>query len=371
MRPTSLRWHLGNALGRPSGRTGQSVTGWWAEWCDAHERINEIPTVPTYYLAKPQPRERAWNDQRGKKTLLSFPLHRRETRLCRRRKHGSRCGCGDGGLRLGGFASRRSLSASHFRFLLCRAGPTPSSVGRRFVRPGFSRPSPRPASFGVVEPEIPPLPSLPRSPGEKGDGSLGGPLASAKGAGSPPPDWGPRSTLSRGPCRAWSLTRAVRLSNGNAGVPRRAQRGRKPREAKGQKLARSRFSVRIRTAKAWPIDPFRAESSVPPRGVRKVTTGITGFWRPSVRTGTATGAVTVLRKASLFVPLGPAVADVVVARGGRVRRWRSSSATSAAVASHAATSVNGPPDLTSATGGILPSPSYFEPPVERETRGRS
>ena len=25
---------------------------------DAHEWINEIPTVPTYYLAKPQPRER-------------------------------------------------------------------------------------------------------------------------------------------------------------------------------------------------------------------------------------------------------------------------------------------------------------------------
>ena len=42
-----------------------------------------------------------------------------------------------------------------------------------------------PASFGVVEPEIPPLPSFPRSPGKKGDGSLGGPLASAKGAGFP------------------------------------------------------------------------------------------------------------------------------------------------------------------------------------------
>ena len=37
--------------------------------CDAHEWINEIPTVPIYYLAKPQPRERAWQNQRGKKTL--------------------------------------------------------------------------------------------------------------------------------------------------------------------------------------------------------------------------------------------------------------------------------------------------------------
>jgi len=30
--------------------------------CDAHEWITEIPTVPTYYLAKPQPRERAWHN---------------------------------------------------------------------------------------------------------------------------------------------------------------------------------------------------------------------------------------------------------------------------------------------------------------------
>ena len=39
---------------------------------DAHEWINEIPTVPNHGLANSQPRERAWNDQRGKKTLLSF-----------------------------------------------------------------------------------------------------------------------------------------------------------------------------------------------------------------------------------------------------------------------------------------------------------
>ncbi|KAK9723561.1 hypothetical protein RND81_05G008000 [Saponaria officinalis] len=45
---------------------------------DAHEWINEIPTVPVYYPAKPQPRERAWKNQRGKKTLLSLTL----VRLC-------------------------------------------------------------------------------------------------------------------------------------------------------------------------------------------------------------------------------------------------------------------------------------------------
>ena len=38
---------------------------------DAHEWINEVHTVPIYYLAKPQPRERAWKQQRGKKTLLT------------------------------------------------------------------------------------------------------------------------------------------------------------------------------------------------------------------------------------------------------------------------------------------------------------
>ena len=41
---------------------------------DAHEWINEIPTVPIYDLANPLPRERAWNNQRGKKTLLSLTL---------------------------------------------------------------------------------------------------------------------------------------------------------------------------------------------------------------------------------------------------------------------------------------------------------
>ncbi len=37
---------------------------------DAHEWMNEIPTVPTCYLAKPQPRERAWQNQR----MLSLTL---------------------------------------------------------------------------------------------------------------------------------------------------------------------------------------------------------------------------------------------------------------------------------------------------------
>ena len=41
---------------------------------DTHEWINKIPTVPIYYLAKPQPRERAWQQQWRKKTQLSLTL---------------------------------------------------------------------------------------------------------------------------------------------------------------------------------------------------------------------------------------------------------------------------------------------------------
>jgi hypothetical protein len=41
---------------------------------DAHEWINEVLTVPTYYLAKQQQRERTLQRQRGKKTLSSLTL---------------------------------------------------------------------------------------------------------------------------------------------------------------------------------------------------------------------------------------------------------------------------------------------------------
>ncbi len=41
---------------------------------DAHEWMNEIPTVPDCCLAKSQPRERAWPDRRGKKTPLNLTL---------------------------------------------------------------------------------------------------------------------------------------------------------------------------------------------------------------------------------------------------------------------------------------------------------
>jgi len=41
---------------------------------DVHEWINEVLTVPTFALANPQPGERAWRIQRGKKTLLSLTL---------------------------------------------------------------------------------------------------------------------------------------------------------------------------------------------------------------------------------------------------------------------------------------------------------
>ena len=43
---------------------------------DADEWINEIPIVPVYSLEKPQPRERVWDNQQGKKILLSLTLVR-------------------------------------------------------------------------------------------------------------------------------------------------------------------------------------------------------------------------------------------------------------------------------------------------------
>jgi len=45
---------------------------------DTHEWINEIPTILVYYPAKSQLRERARQNQQGKKTLLSLTL----VRLC-------------------------------------------------------------------------------------------------------------------------------------------------------------------------------------------------------------------------------------------------------------------------------------------------
>ena len=39
---------------------------------DAHEWINEIPTVPSYYLANRQPRERAWDLSAGKEDPVEF-----------------------------------------------------------------------------------------------------------------------------------------------------------------------------------------------------------------------------------------------------------------------------------------------------------
>ena len=61
----------------------QRWKGWWGcalapRISDAREWISEIPTVPLYYLAKPQPRERDWDHQWGKKTVLSLAL----VRLC-------------------------------------------------------------------------------------------------------------------------------------------------------------------------------------------------------------------------------------------------------------------------------------------------
>jgi hypothetical protein len=87
------------------------------------------------------------------------------------------------------------------------------------------------------------------------------------------------------------LTGAVHLSNGNAGVLRRARRGRKPRlEQKGKSSLDPDFQYEYGPRKrglSILSTRFIADREFRARGVRKVTTGITGLWRPSVHSDVA------------------------------------------------------------------------------------
>ena len=90
----------------------------------------------------------------------------------------------------------------------------------------------------------------------------------------------------RGHCEAGSLTGAVHLSNDNAGVLRPAQRGRKPRvEQKGKCWLDLSLQYRARSRNVGLSILFISEFEE--RGVRKITTGITGLWRPSVHSDVA------------------------------------------------------------------------------------
>ena len=95
----------------------------------------------------------------------------------------------------------------------------------------------------------------------------------------------PRNSL-RGHCEAGSLTGAVHLSNDNAGVLRPAQRGRKPRvEQKGKCWLDLSLQYGARRRNVGLSILFISEFEE--RGVRKITTGITGLWRPSVHSDVA------------------------------------------------------------------------------------
>jgi len=88
-----------------------------------------------------------------------------------------------------------------------------------------------------------------------------------------------------------SLAGAAYLLHNNAGVLSEAQCEQKSRvEHKGKSLVDSRPSVLVRTVKAWPSDPLVPNSNVQgieARGDRKITTGITGLWQPSVHSDVA------------------------------------------------------------------------------------
>ena len=95
----------------------------------------------------------------------------------------------------------------------------------------------------------------------------------------------PRDPI-RGHCQAGSLTGAVHLSKANAGVLRPAQRGQKPRvEQKGKSWLDLDFQYEYRPRKRGLSILLTRE--IRSRGVRKVTTGITGLWRPSVHSDVA------------------------------------------------------------------------------------
>jgi hypothetical protein len=73
---------------------------------------------------------------------------------------------------------------------------------------------------------------------------------------------------------------------GNAGVLRQAQRGQKPRvEQKGKSSLDFDFQYEYRPRKRGLSILLTLEFEA--RGVRKVTTGITGLWRPSVHSDVA------------------------------------------------------------------------------------
>ena len=84
-----------------------------------------------------------------------------------------------------------------------------------------------------------------------------------------------------------SLTGAVHLSNDNAGVLRPAQGGQKPPvEQKGKCRLDPDFQYEYGPRKRG-LSILLAYSEFESRGVRKVTTGITGLWRPSVHSDVA------------------------------------------------------------------------------------
>ncbi|KAL0745654.1 hypothetical protein Bca101_101844 [Brassica carinata] len=123
--------------------------------------------------------------------------------------------------------------------------------------------------------------------GSRQNGSVTGKRIGSEG-------WARRSQFE--PVDCWRTARAANAASGASRVGR-GRTGNSSREFLGRRTANSELcsecqseeiqpsAVRIRTVKAWPIDPLDLEFEA--RGVRKVTTGITGLWQPSVHSGVA------------------------------------------------------------------------------------
>jgi hypothetical protein len=90
----------------------------------------------------------------------------------------------------------------------------------------------------------------------------------------------------RGHCEVGSLTGVVHLTNDNAGVLRPAQQGRKPQvEQKGKCWLDLSLQYQARSRNVGLLILFILEFEE--RGVRKITTGITGLWQPSFQSNIA------------------------------------------------------------------------------------
>ena len=240
---------------------------------DAHEWITEISAVPSCLLVNRHPRERSWVCQRGKKTLLSLTL------VCCGQQHVG-CSIGGNGPPSGGplivkyhYSQRRCAHRMEIERqpLVCwvkicsalwifrvelRVMNNDEQVQRGFTASCVKldtlqcRPRLRPSALQFEKLSWSSRVSRSRPDGEFGWGGTSVTEQRRR----------PEAVLSENRNLPWRSRLHVRLTQ--------------------------QLSVVVGNTQVWPCDPlcFRNLES---RGDRKITTGITGLWQPSVHSDVA------------------------------------------------------------------------------------